>query len=331
MGSGASNPYAELPEKLNRTQLETVCGDRFDAEVFDFLKDSEDDMVPRAKFLEWIADEQETTVFDRYVSYQQEDGKMSKRELVSLLRDSKLLKKRKFVVADLDILDAECQRDAIYEEFIPYPVFRNIMIPRIAEKSGDTVSHILYRITQCEERVVFHMGSLCNKSDNTARLMPVDDASDEQKRAAGVIGRYARGKIAREEMQSMKDIKKASEGYNPEKDFQAVTDDKDLEDKMERKYLEYASKVEGVIGMEGTLTMLRECDIISSKFTVALAKRNFKVVMAKTKAANAPHDIKICLVSNKYLRYTAFRSMYLPIVAELKGLSTEDLIHYFVD
>lgn len=329
MGSGASNPYNELPERLNRNQLEVVCGDRFDADVFHHLQDQSDGLVPRSRFLEWISDDQETAVYDRYLFYQQ-DASMSKRELVSLLRDSKLLRKNVFVVADVDIIDKECQNDKLYSDstHIPYQVFRTVIIPKIANKTKDTVAHILYRISQCEERVVHRYGSLCDGKDESAREIPNDD----QIRAANIITRCAKAKLARNEVASRRDLNAVSEeGYNPETDFIPATDDTSLEGLVQEKYMKYASKIEGTISLGKILELLQENDVFSAKFTRESATKLFKIVKVKTQAANAPFDIKKCLVSNKYLRYVAFRSIFLPMVAEAKGMALHDLLHYFTD
>ena len=230
----------------------------------------------------------------------------------------------------MDNIDAQCKDKGYYQssDHIPYHIFRSYMIPMIAERLKDDVQHVIYRISECEPRLVMGISS-SKKGEEGA---PVVDATDEQQAAAAKIQQVARAKLAREEMASKKILKMIAEtSFDIDKDFVLVPLDDALEKQLHDKFISYATMIEQVIGRQKFVDMCVENDILSQTFTKKTAHIIFSTVLSKVKAPNALQEAKYSVLRNKYLQYPAFRRLALPLVAQAKGLDYETCVHYFVD
>mmetsp|Transcript_22656 Transcript_22656/g.33122 ORF Transcript_22656/g.33122 Transcript_22656/m.33122 type:complete len:320 (+) Transcript_22656:72-1031(+) len=319
MGAGAS--VNDLPEKLTREQIEEICGDRFDETYYEMLKD-DDGFSSRDVFLSMFADEQDREVFFVFNSYSK-DGHMRLKDLKHLLRDSKCFRKGEFTACDLADIDKVCVQEGRYSTEINYFVFRQYILPMIAEKKKTSVQHLIYKISQCDHKPE---GELAVEVE-----VPAAVPDDLQNTAALKLQRVHRSKEAMKDAKTMREIKLIKDNeFDSSDGYAELTDNTTLEDALVKLYDEYTYRSDGTLTKDRYLKMLKERDIYSRKFTAKDARIVYKKTVAKALSRNAPDILHNSVFLNKHIRYQAFRRITIPLIANMKQLTVEECIDYFV-
>ena len=143
MGSGAS-AFATIPEKLSEADAKQLCGDKYDAQKFIALKDS-NGFISRENFSLIISDDIEQRSFEVFMSFCPV-GQLDSRTFIKICRDCKIFNKN-FNTTDADLIFQKVRaKFQISAKVFNYDYFRNYVVPEIATKNNVDITRVLKKI-----------------------------------------------------------------------------------------------------------------------------------------------------------------------------------------
>jgi hypothetical protein len=175
MGATASLA-ASLPERMDETQMQSVCQKRFNKVVFDENCD-ENKMISRDKFIELVTQQQETEVQELYNQFcLTRDAKKTDlitcEQLLGFCLHCKIFSKSRFSSQKCADMFGEIMNDSSNKEHtstevvmdsdssvkkviaIDFHLFRNALLPRVAESKGIGLDKLIFKLSRVEAATV---------------------------------------------------------------------------------------------------------------------------------------------------------------------------------
>jgi hypothetical protein len=339
MGSGASS----LPERLDKTEVKTLCGEDYDTVVYSTLQNKEG-VVERDRFLSLSSDRAEREVFQLYRSYATSDGRINQGSFVDLCRDTKLLHKnsgfsssQSSVTFD-DVVHAEDDADPKSGKFVNYQSFRFELLPVVADKKGMAVEDLVRKLSRVDVEhthkacVPSKYGLLRADSQAAAQLSLLmgedeeDNAALQVKWEAAVkLQRLERIRIARRRRRDLAEVKQSSEMLDPQRDFHPPIDES-TGSEQQLQQLFAANSKHKEMSMCMFLAFCKDQGVLCRTFTRMDARLVFdkSKAMALSPLSGASYNAQVFF--DKRISYMVFREIALPCLAQHKGVSLEELI-----
>lgn len=144
-----------LPEKLSLDELKNLCGNEFKEDLYHALKDG-DGTVNKDKFLAIATNSQEREVMNLFFSFVGMKSKeMESKTFVKLCKDCKLMNKKNFTSTDCDLLFSKTKAKlSLSSKGVGYTVFRDYLLPGVAEKKGVSMEKLIEKLAQSEGPVL---------------------------------------------------------------------------------------------------------------------------------------------------------------------------------
>ena len=203
MGAAASLVSAGLPEKMNRADVQQLCDKKYSEEQFKAMCDS-DGFITRQQFIDQVVAEQEEECRRLFVSFCRHDEKgvnteeMDEEHLISFLRHCKLLNKNQFSIHDarqvchslieeqvnahdesnVHVVNAlDNHGDVQRHVYVSYHMFREKILPVVAEKKGVPIDRILFLLSRCEASTRLVGGKTHSAQDNEQKVARVSSSN----------------------------------------------------------------------------------------------------------------------------------------------------------
>lgn len=331
MGAGASTDY---PEKLSEEQIKEICGDKYVAVLYRSVRDV-DGFVSRDDFIKVVTDSVEREVVDVFNAFCHNGG-MDSRTFAKLCREARLLNKAGCTATDCDVMFQKAKSQHAHgstKANLQFSEFRNALIPALAEKRQLEEHQVLAKIAEVEaphlhgtqaESVRLYDDKKTFTGIQAHSSTPTPEQHDDKHKAALKIQTIHRQKSARRKVNAAKEVKLiATTQVNPDTEFSKP--DESAADEITAMGVFMKFTPNGEIDSRHFVKLCKDAGILEQKFTANDADIIFQKTKAKACAPGAD-AYRSGVLHGKRFGYSIFRMISVPMLAEKKGVSQNDIL-----